>query len=146
MASQMAALIGSRIKEAREAKGLSQKQLGNLLPGIVGGDQVSKWERGAHRPHDDTLDALAAILDVDMAYFMASAAAGDTPDLAVSGESQLDRIERAVTENTARLETIEGLLRELATEELLASLAQRLDQQASRPAGSRAPGRRGQAR
>lgn len=102
MGSEAAQRVGARIREARQEKRLSQKELGNFLPGIVGGDQVSKWERGEHRPHDDTLAALAKVLDVDLAFFLTPTTKGPTPDLMgkapENGVDRLAAIERKLDE------------------------------------------------
>ena len=133
MEPERKAAIGARLKQARENSPYSQKDLAE-----AGGVELRTyqfWEagRGVTRAG---VDAVAKRIGIDPEVIWS----GDAAD-----ESQLDRIEQAVTENTARLETIEGLLRELATEELLAALAQRLDQRANKPAGNHEPGRRGQA-
>lgn len=129
MASEMAALIGARIREAREQKGLSQKDLGNLLPGVVGGDQVSKWERGAHRPHDDTLVAIATALDIDLATLIAPSVkngSATTPDPfpAKVGDlaGPIAALQDAVTELRA---AVVGLAADNAT--LLRELRDKLD-------------------
>jgi transcriptional regulator with XRE-family HTH domain len=77
MVAEHTALIGRRIAEARSAKGLTQQGLGAEIPGKPGGDQVSKWERGIHRPGDDTLAAIAKATDRDIAWFHSQ-----TPDKA----------------------------------------------------------------
>jgi len=54
--------LGNRIYELRRAKGLSQRELGELLG--VSNKAVSKWENGAAIPKTDTLVKLAEILGV----------------------------------------------------------------------------------
>lgn len=91
--------IGKRIRQAREAKGLTQAGLARLLPDTIDGPSVSRWERGKVQPGPDNFEALAAALGVDVAYFMAQEpTAGSTPDLmgalpAGAPDDQLDRIE-----------------------------------------------------
>lgn len=67
MASQLTNRIGANLKAARKGAGLTQRQLAER----IGTDsfQVSRWERGANRPQDDTLHALAEALGIDMAAF-----------------------------------------------------------------------------
>lgn len=48
-----------QISAARKAKGLSQAELGRLLG--VDQVQVSRWERGLHRPSDDTLKKIQEV-------------------------------------------------------------------------------------
>jgi transcriptional regulator with XRE-family HTH domain len=57
------------LKAARKNAGLTQRQLAER----IGTDsfQVSRWERGANRPQDDTLEALAFALSIDLAAFYA---------------------------------------------------------------------------
>jgi transcriptional regulator with XRE-family HTH domain len=67
MASQVSNRIGANLKAARKAAGLTQRQLAER----IGTDsfQVSRWERGANRPQDDTLQALAFALGMDATAF-----------------------------------------------------------------------------
>src|SRR5438128_2135398 len=55
MAVEWVIQMGARIRERREALHLTQRELAALLPGNVGDQQVSKWERGVHKPGDATL-------------------------------------------------------------------------------------------
>ena len=57
-------LIGKRIREARQAKGLSQEQLGEQLG--VSFQAVSTWETGKFIPDSDHLPALAKALDLSL--------------------------------------------------------------------------------
>ena len=52
------------ILEARKAKGLSQKQLADMLG--VSNKSVSKWENAEAFPRDDTLDKLCTVLDINL--------------------------------------------------------------------------------
>ena len=61
--------IGKRIRERREAKGLTQKQLGALVK--KSSQVISNWERG-YTPsisHDDIM-ALASALETDPYYLL----------------------------------------------------------------------------
>lgn len=55
--------IGDRIRQAREAKGLSQEALGKLVGG-VSREAVSLWETGKTRPRDERLEKIAHHLGV----------------------------------------------------------------------------------
>lgn len=57
-------LIGSRIKEARLSKGLSQEQLGEKLG--VSFQAISSWETGKCIPDSDHLPALSRVLDLSL--------------------------------------------------------------------------------
>lgn len=94
MAAEHTALVGARIREAREGAHLTQNELADRLPGKADGTQVSKWERGVHRPGDDTLRQIAGIVGRDLGWFHTRPADKTaTPDLS-TGQSQLDRIEQ----------------------------------------------------
>lgn len=54
--------IGSRIRRYREERGLSQKQLAELIG--VKNSRVSNWEQGLNRPDADILAALCRVLQV----------------------------------------------------------------------------------
>lgn len=54
------ALNGDVLRAAREAAGLTQTELARLV-GVVDGQRISKWERGAARPRSAPL--LAAVGD-----------------------------------------------------------------------------------
>jgi DNA-binding XRE family transcriptional regulator len=62
-----------RLREAREAKGLSQKTLG-IEAGIdefVASTRVNRYEAGVHQPDYQTLTNLAEVLGLPTAYFYA---------------------------------------------------------------------------
>jgi transcriptional regulator with XRE-family HTH domain len=61
-------LIGSRIREAREARGLSQPVLAEVL-GITK-MQISKKERGIDRITAEQLARLAKLLKRPVSYFL----------------------------------------------------------------------------
>lgn len=102
MAAEYLERIGQRIRERRDELGLSRADVAREMPGKTNENQVYRWERGLHRPHDDALEALARVLKVDSpAYFLAPAPdKTETPDVlqALDGGSQLDRIERMLRE------------------------------------------------
>lgn len=62
-----------RLREAREAKGLSQRNLG-IEAGIdefVASTRVNRYETGVHQPDYQTLRHMAEALDLPTAYFYA---------------------------------------------------------------------------
>ena len=62
-----------RLREAREAKGLSQRSLG-IEAGIdefVASTRINRYETGVHQPDYQTLKLLASVLDLPTAYFYA---------------------------------------------------------------------------
>jgi transcriptional regulator with XRE-family HTH domain len=67
VSSQVTRQIGANLKAAREARSLTQTQLGHLIG--RDGSHISRWERGAHRPADESLIALADVLGIDYVDF-----------------------------------------------------------------------------
>jgi transcriptional regulator with XRE-family HTH domain len=66
-------VYGRRLREAREAKGLSQKGLG-IEAGIdefVASTRVNRYEAGIHQPDYQTLSSMAEVLGLPTAYFYA---------------------------------------------------------------------------
>jgi len=62
-----------RLREAREAYGISQRALGIEagLDEFVASTRINRYETGVHQPDLQTLQRLAAILKLPVAYFYA---------------------------------------------------------------------------
>ena len=62
-----------RLREAREAYGISQRNLGIKagLDDFVASTRVNRYETGAHQPDLQTLQHLAKVLGLPLAYFYA---------------------------------------------------------------------------
>lgn len=62
-----------RLREAREARGISQRNLGiNAgLDEFVASTRVNRYETGVHQPSLRTMQKLAKALDMPVAYFYA---------------------------------------------------------------------------
>ena len=58
--------FGSRLRERREAVGLTQKDLGNLLG--VSGNAVGNYEKGVSSPNADALYKVFDVLECDANY------------------------------------------------------------------------------
>lgn len=54
--------IGIRIRKYRELRGLSQKELADLIG--VSNSRISNWEQGINRPNADIISDLCRALDV----------------------------------------------------------------------------------
>lgn len=71
-----ATVFGRRLRNAREANGWTQAELAEYLFGVedpnTGAPRISRWERGMHKPDVETLEALADLLGLPAAYFLAS--------------------------------------------------------------------------
>lgn len=59
--------VGQRLREAREARGLSPQQLGEMLG--VSKQAISQYEIGPHTPRPDVMDRLPDILNVKSRFF-----------------------------------------------------------------------------
>ncbi|WP_020602381.1 helix-turn-helix domain-containing protein [Spirosoma spitsbergense] len=60
--SELAQQVASLIREARKSKGLTQKELGEMLG--IGESRVSKYESGRQNPTIATLQKIADTLNV----------------------------------------------------------------------------------
>ena len=71
MADKITNPLPLRLKQARTAKGISQKQLGIQLGMEVGSAsaRMNQYEKGKHTPDYKTLKAMANELGVPVAYF-----------------------------------------------------------------------------
>ena len=66
-------VFSRRLREAREAYGLSQRMLGIEagLDEFVASTRVNRYETGVHQPDLQTLALLARVLGLPVAYFYA---------------------------------------------------------------------------
>ncbi|HWG87265.1 MAG TPA: helix-turn-helix transcriptional regulator [Candidatus Acidoferrales bacterium] len=66
-------MYSRRLREAREAYGISQRALGIEagLDEFVASTRINRYETGVHQPDLQTLQRLAAILKLPVAYFYA---------------------------------------------------------------------------
>ncbi|MCR4618596.1 MAG: helix-turn-helix domain-containing protein, partial [Lachnospiraceae bacterium] len=55
---------GNKIRKIREAKGLSQSELGKMVG--LNGDRIQKYENGVRRPKADLLEQIASALSVNI--------------------------------------------------------------------------------
>ena len=85
-----AKLFGSRIREARERRGLSQEEFAALVPRDQGA--ISEYENGKRKLSAIDLLDFAKILDMPLLYFY-------------EGEISLEDIDRAMIEEFHRLPT-----------------------------------------
>lgn len=69
--SEVNAIWGRRLKEARTAAGLSQKQLGIQagLDPFVASPRINRYELGVHKADYKIVQRLSHILDVPPGYF-----------------------------------------------------------------------------
>ena len=72
----MPVFFGEKIRRARKAAGLTQRQLAQQLG--VSNTSVSNWEKDLSRPDADLLQALCAVLAVQPNDFYGAVESGDT--------------------------------------------------------------------
>lgn len=72
--------FGDWLRSLRQENGISQQQLGQMLP--VTGRTIGHWERGESRPRNSHLESLAALTEtsVEEMVAMLDERDGDTPD------------------------------------------------------------------
>lgn len=63
----MGVFFGDKIRDARKAAGLTQRQLADRLG--VSNTSISNWEKGLSRPDADMIQKLCCILSLDPNYF-----------------------------------------------------------------------------
>ncbi|MEN5062389.1 helix-turn-helix transcriptional regulator [Luteimonas sp. TWI1416] len=70
-----ASTLGRRLREARQARGMTQAALGAAL-GVEeensAAPRISRYERGDRMPDESTMEALAEALGLPVAYFHAT--------------------------------------------------------------------------
>lgn len=64
------AYFGDKLKTARKAKNLTQKELANLLG--VKHNSISNWENNQNKPDPDTIELICGVLNVTPNYLLAS--------------------------------------------------------------------------
>lgn len=63
--------FGEKIKEARKAKKLTQKQLANKIGAAH--NSISDWENNKNKPDPDTIELLCGVLDISPNYLLTTA-------------------------------------------------------------------------
>lgn len=112
-------LLGERIARARQAKGLSSKQLAQRLG--IKRSTLQNWESERSAPRANRLNQLAGILDVPLLWLIGGADTPPTtqvPDLSETTaiESKLRRAENLVNELSALLVDIRAQTRRVQRE------------------------------
>jgi len=97
--------VGAKIKEYREKKGLSQKELAQLMG--LGNTRVSNWELGISRPDVNMLSLLCKALDVSTDDLLGLEGQKNTPP--PGGAGGISPTRRAVEDIMSKM-TAEELL------------------------------------
>lgn len=100
----MAQVLGDKIKAARKAAGLTQRELADKIN--VGNTTISNWEKGVSRPDADQIQVLCWALDVQPNFFLGRKPGADD-DLAEYLEDLRER-----PETRALLEASRGMTKE----------------------------------
>lgn len=117
MASEMAVVVGRRLRSRREAQDMSQRAVSEAIK-APNSQIVSDWERGVNQPSERYWPGLEATLGKPRAwYYRPVEADGDesakAPDLpaALNGGPgpQLDRVEQALADISERLDALGAL-------------------------------------
>lgn len=66
----MSLTFGEKIKEARKAKKLTQKQLADKIGAAH--NSISDWENDKNKPDPDTIELLCGVLEITPNYLLAS--------------------------------------------------------------------------
>ena len=110
-------LFGERLKNAREASGMSQNAMASRLG--VKLTTVEKWESGSLDPRANRLQMAASLLNVPLMWLLAGSQQVPDP---TSGISNRDIMLQKITDMSARINDMSSELEELKL------LAQRCDQ------------------
>lgn len=115
--------FGRRLRDIRERRDLSQKQLADLLSTDV--MQISRYERGIGLPSLETCVQLAAILKVSTDELLLGREPRGTADLEISDVRLFDKFQRLQELNKRDREAviilIDGVLARRAVESAIAS-------------------------
>lgn len=127
--------IGRRMAERRKELGLTQRGVAERMPGSTQASDVSRWERGKHRP--EPMEQIAEALETDVPDLVAGPVA---ERVAPDGEST-DLLGAFSSAEPASVEKLEKMLRQVLDQQatLLAEISEvRSDQerQRRRPAPS----------
>lgn len=85
--SNEAATFGDRLAAAREAQGLTQKELARRLG--VASKTVHAWEHDAREPRANKLQMLAGVLNVSIAWLLT----GEGPGVVISPDNAAEMAE-----------------------------------------------------
>ena len=107
-------MMGSRLKLAREAAGLSLRELANAVSHLVSAQAIGKYERNEMMPSSTVLLALSSVLKASPQYLLS---AGDIELMDVdfrkapeAGAKEIKAVEASVLEHVERYLKLEELL------------------------------------
>ena len=105
-------LFGERLRNAREAAGMSQQQMASRLG--VKGSTVNNWEAGKEDPRANRLQMIASLLNVPLMWLLAGSQNVPDPatylDSAQMARQKLAEVNGKMTELRNSLEELEILI------------------------------------
>lgn len=112
----MSLSFGEKIKEARKAKKLTQKELANLIGAKH--NSISDWENDKNKPDPDTIELLCGVLGMTPNYLLAASPDEFSPieKLIIAKYRKLDSFGRetidvALSRETKRVEQLEDMIK-----------------------------------
>lgn len=118
----MGVSFGEKIKSARKAKGLTQKQLAAKINAAH--NSISDWENDKNKPDPDTIELLCGVLEITPNYLLAASPDDFSPkdkllvrrynDLDSIGQSHVDSVLQWETERVQQIEQTASTVVEVA--------------------------------
>ena len=101
-------LFGERVRNAREASGMSRKEMASRLG--VKSSTIDKWESGKEDPRANRLQMVASLLNVPLLWLLAG-----SQQVPVHGASQSteELLQQKLTEVNARMQDLQNSLDDL---------------------------------
>jgi transcriptional regulator with XRE-family HTH domain len=102
--------FGSRLKEARKAKGFTQKQLADAIGAKH--NSVSNWENDQNKPDPDTIELICGVLDIEPNYLLIKSDSEKFSEYTrglntIHSPLMVNNIERAIVYNYRRADSID---------------------------------------
>jgi len=103
-------LFGERVKNAREASGMSRKEMASRIG--VKSSTVSKWESGKEDPRANRLQMVASLLNVPLLWLLAG-----SQQVPVHGANQTteELLQHKLAEVNARMRDLQNSIDDLDT-------------------------------
>jgi transcriptional regulator with XRE-family HTH domain len=101
-------LFGERLRNAREASGMSQKLMASRLG--VKSSTIGKWESGKEDPRANRLQMIASLLNVPLLWLLAGSQ--QVPD-SVGGQDSEQLMKQKLAEVNARMRDLQNSLDDL---------------------------------
>lgn len=119
--AEEAELIGRRMAERREELGLTQREVAERMPGSTQASDVSRWERGKHRP--EPMPQIAEALETTIADLVSGPLAERKAPENNDFSDALKASEGSAAENPQTLLRLEALQNRLGAELALVKAA-----------------------